>query len=222
MKPDGASRQKRTRKSGTSLSAAWDRAYETQGRLWGGAPLPLPELPAGSRVLELGCGSGKLLRALAGKPPEVVGLDFSENACRLARKAAAGSENAEVILADVRSIPASAGSFDAVIASHIAGHLPEEDRHLLAGECARVVKPKGRLLFYDFSVGDFRAGEGTEVEKNTYIRKNGIMTHFFTEQEVAGLFSPFTLRAITTRRWSLKVKGKDYPRAEIAAEFTRS
>jgi ubiquinone/menaquinone biosynthesis C-methylase UbiE len=222
MKPDNNSRPEKIRHKDLPLAAAWDEAYEKQGRLWGGAPPRLPDLPEHSRILELGCGSGKLLRALAGRPYGIVALDFSKHACRLARNAAAGSENVDVIAADVRSIPARDTSFDAVLACHVAGHVLQEDRELLAGECARVLRPGGRLSFTGFSTADFRAGEGTEVEKNTYLRKNGILTHFFSEQEVQNLFRPFTLRKITTRSWSLKVRGKEHPRAEIIAEFVKN
>ena len=41
---------------------AWDSDYRRRGDLWGGAPVPLPDLPAAA-VLELGCGNGKTLAA---------------------------------------------------------------------------------------------------------------------------------------------------------------
>lgn len=222
MKPDEISRTKQNRHNTLPLIKAWDRVYEKQGRLWGGAPLSLPDIPEHSRILELGCGSGKMLPSLVRKPHEVIALDVSPHACRLARNVLGERGDAEVITADVRSIPLRAGSIDVVLAIHVAAHLLQEDRALLVREIGRVLRPHGLLFFTDFSVADFRAGAGREVEKGTYIRGNGILTHFFSGQEVGDLFRPFTPRKIETRTWPMKIRGCEYPRAEIVAEFVKT
>ncbi|MBP1928443.1 SAM-dependent methyltransferase [Methanolinea mesophila] len=47
---------------------AWDTGYRTRGRVWGGSPGLVPELPAEGRILELGCGDGKTLSFLVAAP----------------------------------------------------------------------------------------------------------------------------------------------------------
>jgi SAM-dependent methyltransferase len=209
------------RDTAPAVDNAWDCAYATQGRLWGGLPFHVPGLPDKARVLELGCGNGMTTGALAGKQYDLVALDFSPHACRLARNALKGHAPVDVLTADARTIPLRSGSVDVVVAHHVAGHLREKDRTLMVKEAARVLKGGGRFLFCAFSVEDFRVGKGTEVEPQTYRRGNGIITHYFTEAEIGSLSDRFIPDTIRTHRWSMKVRGGDHTRAEIIASFTR-
>jgi len=201
-------------------SAAWDRAYLEQGRLWGGSPFPVEDLPAGGLILDLGCGNGKLLASVTGRPCCYIGIDSSPQACRLARRAA-DSKATCILTADARALPLRSGSVDIVVASHVAGHLVAGDRAILFREAARVLREGGLLLFSDFSVGDFRSGKGIEVEERTFLRMNGIATHYFTEEEVRGLLGLLTVRDLATLRRQMKVRGRAYPRAEIIASFVK-
>lgn len=202
--------------------SAWDHLYAKQGCLWGGMPFPVQDLPQHSCILELGCGNGKIVSLLAGKQFDLVALDFSPHACRLARNAVKEYAATDILTADARTIPLRSGSVDAVVANHIAGHLMEKDRTILLCEVARVLRGGGRFLFCDFSVDDFRAGNGTEVEKHTYLRGTGIITHYFTEAEVRLLSDRFIPDTISTHNWSMKVRGRDHTRAEIIASFIRA
>jgi len=203
-------------------SSVWDTTYLTQGRLWGGVPSGLPPLPAQSRILELGCGNGKTTAALSELTKNLIALDLSPYACRLASRKLAGRETTDILTADARAIPLVAGSVDAIVAHHVAGHLLLEDRIILVHESARVVKEGGLFIFCDFSVEDFRCGRGTEIEEKTYRRGNGIITHYFTEGEVRSFTGRFFPASIRTHRWSLKVRGRDHTRAEILACFRRT
>ncbi len=203
-------------------SSAWDNAYAEKGRLWGGIPFPVKDLPEHSLILELGCGSGAILSGLTGKEYGLIALDYSFPACRLARSAIKNNPAADVLAADARAIPLKNNSVDAVIARHVAGHLIAGDRSILFAEAARVLKGGGLFLFCDFSDEDFRAGKGIEIEPGTFRRRTGIITHYFTEAEVQKIQKPFTLRKIATHRWSLTVRGRRYPRAEIVAAFQKT
>jgi SAM-dependent methyltransferase len=196
---------------------AWDRDYASRGRVWGGGVKDLPSLPACSEVLELGCGDGKTLAGMPGGW-NVVALDVSSQALRLARRA---GTDASFILADASRLPLRSDGFDAVFAFHVAGHLFAEQRALLAREAARVLLPGGRLFFRDFAWDDLRAGQGEMVEPGSFLRKNGILTHFFREDEVAELFSSLVPEAIATHRWRLRVSGEELQRAEVQAVFVK-
>ncbi|MCX6676393.1 MAG: class I SAM-dependent methyltransferase [Methanothrix sp.] len=197
---------------------AWDKDYAGRGRLWGGAVLDLPLLPEGSVVLELGCGDGKTLSALP-DGWKIVALDVSPQALRLARRV---RSDANLILADAGRLPLRVGSFDAVFAFHVTGHLLARERSALAREAARALVPGGRLFFRDFSDQDMRAGQGDEVEPGTFRRGSGILTHYFTENEVGELFSSLQPVSISTHRWKLRIKGEDLVRAEVVAVFLKS
>ena len=199
--------------------AAWDRDYALRGRVWGGAVKDMPHLPDGEglRVLELGCGDGKTLSAMRAGWQKVA-LDVSPQALILARKQV---PDAFCILADACRMPIRSESFHAVFAFHVTGHLLAAERAALAGEAARVLLPGGRLFFRDFAEGDLRSGQGETVECGTFLRKNGIVTHFFREDEVAELFIGLKPESISVHRWWLRVKGSRQQRAEVQAVFIK-
>jgi SAM-dependent methyltransferase len=197
---------------------AWDHDYIRRGRLWGGSARRLPSLPDGSLVLEIGCGDGKTLAAMSASW-KVAALDISPAALRLARLV---KRDACLILADGCRLPLASERFDAVFAIHVAGHLFEAGRRLLAQEAARVLVPGGRLFFWDFSGEDMRSGLGDEVERGTFRRKSGIITHYSDESEVEDLFSELKLDFIGTRRWEMRIRGERMVRAEVEAVMVKS
>jgi SAM-dependent methyltransferase len=199
----------------------WDADYTMKGSLFGGAPHPLPSLPDGVRLLELGCGNGKSLSAMVHRDWVVTAIDFSARATRLARTIALQGSGADVAVADARAIPCHNRSFDIVVACHILGHMDTDGRDAIAREIIRVVRPGGCIWFCDFSTRDFRFGSGRETEPATFLRGNGIPTHYFTETEVLGIFPGFVPRSLRHDEWSLKVRGKDYLRSEISAIFQK-
>jgi len=202
-----------------SHAKAWDKDYRSRGRLWGGGVKDLPELPAGCSVLEMGCGDGKTLAGLAGPARRVIGLDISVQALRLCRPC---GPRVDLILGDACRLPFQSESFDAVFAFHVTGHLLLTGRHALAREAARVLKSEGRLFFREFGAEDMRAGKGQEVERGTFRRKEGIITHYFTEPEAAVLFGDLEPVYVCTRRWRLRVKGQDLMRSEVEAVFLKT
>ncbi len=106
----------------------------------------LASVPASARVLEIGCGSGELLRRLAGRGGVAVGVDISAAGLGLARgRAGRGPKGGpmRLICARAEDLPFATGAFDAVVAQHLVEHLREPARALR--EWRRVLKPGGRL-----------------------------------------------------------------------------
>jgi SAM-dependent methyltransferase len=95
------------------------------------------------RVLDAGCGDGWITAALTA--PEVVAVDQSE-----ASVAAARARGLDAQVADIRELPFSEGSFDAVMCNHVLYHVEHRERAL--AEIARVLRPGGRFVgIYNFS-----------------------------------------------------------------------
>jgi len=173
---------------------SWERDYSARGRLWGGSLHNIPDLTAGARVLEMGCGSGTTLGAILNRSWDVVAVDFSRKAAAMSRQVIDRNHRADVIVTDARWLPFKDEAFDAVIAFHVIGHMLAHDRKLSSSEAARVLNVGGSLLFRDFSTNDFRYGKGDEIECNTFRRGTGIITHYFKESEVTDLFQILTLK----------------------------
>lgn len=103
--------------------------------------------PAGSRVLEAGCGVGAQTLTLAHRSPgaHFVAVDRSAPSLATAREAvlAHGLSNVELLEADLFALPFAEGSFDHVFLCFVLEHAPEPERLLRA--LSRVLKPGGTL-----------------------------------------------------------------------------
>lgn len=203
------------------VTDAWEEDYSRRGLLWGGATHDLPLLPMGSRVLELGCGNGKTLLTMIQRGWEVTALDISPRAVALSRERCRSSSDGDFIIADSSVLPFKNTTFDAVFAVHLMGHLPEPDRKRVPYGLFPTLRPGGIIFFSDFSMEDFRYGSGCELEPATFRRGTGIITHYFSRQEVLDLFSLFTPVSVSIQRWKMRVRGKDLVRSEIKGIFTR-
>jgi ubiquinone/menaquinone biosynthesis C-methylase UbiE len=108
---------------------------------WGRATLPYLR----GRVLELGCGTGNLQRALALQPGLwSVGLDASPQMLAITRRKLAGSsQSATLARAWAQALPFSAASFDSVVATFPTEYII--DTATLA-ELRRVLRPSGRVV----------------------------------------------------------------------------
>jgi SAM-dependent methyltransferase len=104
--------------------------------------LLLAEARPGERVLDLGCGAGRFLRALREAGADPVGVELARGAVERARANAPG---VDVELVDENgSLPFAHGSFDLVWCSEVLEHIPDVGHALL--EARRVLRPDGRIL----------------------------------------------------------------------------
>jgi ubiquinone/menaquinone biosynthesis C-methylase UbiE len=90
------------------------------------------------RVLDLGCGTGLLLRELRRRGRMVVGVDASEEMLGIAK---ARGERAELVLADADSLPFGNGVFDCFVSVTLLQNMPDPARTVR--ELARVLKKGG-------------------------------------------------------------------------------
>jgi cyclopropane fatty-acyl-phospholipid synthase-like methyltransferase len=78
------------------------------------------------RVLEIGCGVGRLLRPLAGRVARAVGVDLSAAMLALAREYCDGVPNVELKLTDGGLDFLPAGAFDFVFSHIVFQHIPRK------------------------------------------------------------------------------------------------
>lgn len=92
-------------------------------------------------VIDVGCGNGRDIRALAaaGHAGQLIGLDLSPGMLR-----SVGVPPAELVCADAAALPIRSGAGDLVLAMSMLYHVPELDEAL--AEVRRVLRPGGTFL----------------------------------------------------------------------------
>lgn len=112
------------------------------------------QLPAESRILELGCGTGKFWRQNLDQIPQqwdITLSDLSEGMLQEARdNLDDNSHTFHYALCDAQAIPFPDDTFDGVLAYHMLYHVP--DRAKALSEVRRVLRNGGR--FYASTVGE--------------------------------------------------------------------
>lgn len=198
----------------------WDTEYRLKGRLWGRIPHDLPQIAYGQQVLEIGCGNGKTLRAVAGSLGEATGIDFSREGLHHARHAVQGLP-CNLVLGDTCALPFRDNTFHCIFLWHVLGHIDPSSWSCVVDEIRRVLVPKGGLFVRVFSTRDMRCGSGDMVSLMTWRRSGGILTHYFTEDEVIGLVQGMDVNSVTTREWPVRIHGTEFRRSEIQAVFEK-
>lgn len=148
-------------------------------------------VPFGSKILEVGAGTGRYSVALAKEGYDVTAVELVEHNLALLRKNAAGLENIVSYQGDAEDLRIFAdNSFDAVLVLGPMYHLFEKtEQHRALDEAIRVAKPGGVMMAAFLSVysimhnnylfGNFRAGIDENFDADFQVRH-------FTEQCFTG------------------------------------
>jgi arsenite methyltransferase len=128
-----------------------------EGALGAGNHLRFAEIHDGETILDVGCGAGidsVLAARRTGPTGRVIALDFLPEMLERTSAAAgeAGLANIETLDAEMEAIPLTDESIDHVISNGVI-NLSARKRRALA-ECARVLRPQGKLSLSDLTVGD--------------------------------------------------------------------
>ncbi|HET7073652.1 MAG TPA: class I SAM-dependent methyltransferase [Mycobacterium sp.] len=140
------------------LAAFNDRAPEYD-RGWRGrlhheiaartACLAVATVPSPGRVLDVGCGTGYLLRSLAHRYPhadQLCGIDAAPQMISTA-SASAGDERLTFTVGVAEGLGFLDGTFDLIVSTTSFDHWSDQQAGLV--ECVRVLRPGGHLVLVD-------------------------------------------------------------------------
>jgi ubiquinone/menaquinone biosynthesis C-methylase UbiE len=108
-------------------------------------------IPPGASVLELGCGYGRVLRALATKAEQTFGIDTSLPSLRLARSHLADQQHTHLACMDASQLALRPGSFDMVVCIQNGISAFHVDQAQLIEEGVRITRPGGLVMFSSYS-----------------------------------------------------------------------
>jgi tocopherol O-methyltransferase len=142
------------------------------------------EVPAGSRVLDVGCGIGGPALHLAGTlgcTVEGVTLSAAQAARATERAAEAGlAQRARFVQQDVMTNSYPDGSFDVVWAMEVLMHI--EDRAAFYREMMRLLRPGGRLAVASWCVRDGQLAPQEDLLVQQVMRHQ-VMPRFISLEE---------------------------------------
>lgn len=158
-----------------------------------------PQKTSSLRVLDLGCGSGRITKKIKNLGYEVTGLDFSSEAVAKAQSKGIDAKQANLD----EGIAEPENSFDVVWAGDIVEHV--FDPIGLLKNSYRVLKPSGIMLITIPSdvglVSRMKMLFGISHQEGMY-RKSGFYKHhtFFTPRLIRFMLSKASLRIISFQK----------------------
>lgn len=164
--------------------------------------ITLAGLRDGHRVLDVGCGTGNLLRSTGKRHPnaELFGLDPDPKALvRARRKARRAGLTVRLDRGFAQELPYADGSFDRVLSSLMLHHLDSASKDELLAEVHRVLRPDGLLVLADAVFDEH--GHGHRSRMPELIRDN-------VGDGVARRIAAAGWTVEPTRTMSLRIGGK--------------
>ena len=135
----------------------------------------------GLSILDLGCGTGDMLRRFAAAgAARLVGVDASDGMLEVASRLCDGYGNFELLAGSAESLPFPAEEFDIVTSCIAFHHFPDPSGALR--EAGRVLKPGGRLFICDLDGGGI-AGR----MMLTYGRLTSADDHYYNRESLLDL-----------------------------------
>jgi ubiquinone/menaquinone biosynthesis C-methylase UbiE len=152
--------------------------------------LAAAQVPRPIAILDVGCGTGRLLRTAEQRFPGAVleGVDAAVEMVKHAQGVNPAGSRIRFQLATAERLPFAADQFDLVFSTMTFHHWDDQSR--AAGEVARVLKQRGRWLLADFvPAGVLR-----------YVRRILRLRQFPERDQLGAMLASADLRVVAERR----------------------
>jgi len=145
------------------------------------------ELTENCKVLDVGCGTGTILKRLNDKCViDGYGIDVEEN---MLTEAKGKCPTMDIRLCSCDDTPFESGSFDVVVACMAFHHFPDKDAFVK--EAARILKSGGKLY-----IADPKFPLPVRKVINTALSIHKVVGEFYKQEEIAEIITPYGLEQI--------------------------
>lgn len=183
------------------------------------------------RFLEVGFGTGANLWFSAREGFSVSGIEGSKSAAEIALVRLdsecpdwnVSPRIGELVVGDMKALPWSEGTFDALIDSEAVYCNDFDESRLIYREMFRVARPGGKLFVRTFATGSWGEGIGSVVGSRRYVADAGPLagkgpSRFTSEAELAELLGPWRINEVNLVTRSLDAQRHEMREWIIVAE----
>jgi ubiquinone/menaquinone biosynthesis C-methylase UbiE len=153
----------------TKLGEEWTRSAEWKQQLLN--RFLLPNIPAGSTVLEVGPGGGRWTEHLLERCARVYVVDVSERVLQVCRERFSQANNIEFLLTGGHNLDVADGSIDVVWSYDVFVHINPNDTRGYFEEFRRVLRPGGQAVIHHPGMPDPAAKVRTGWRSDTTERQ---------------------------------------------------
>ncbi|MGL4173929.1 MAG: class I SAM-dependent methyltransferase [Actinomycetota bacterium] len=181
-----------------------DEAVRTEMDLWQQAGVV-----SGARILDVGCGPGAMLVALAeavGPTGDVTGIDADEQALAAARTLLdeTGITQARALFGRADATGQPEGSFDTVVIRHVLAHNGSSEQRIV-DHLAQLTRPEGHVYLLDIDTSEIEQANQQEdladlfeIYRRWHASKGNDLR---TARRLAPMATSAGLTIVTTRTW---------------------